>query len=321
MRAFLKKVLIILPIISFSECKKEVLPTVPYFNIAFVTAAGIKCYATISDEGGASITERGFMWKTEQETDYKNNKTGFENELNYFETIILGVSPGTTYLVKAYATNLEGTGYSAEKEITTPGAGTFTDSRDDKTYKWVEIGKLIWMAENLAYLPYVSSFTSDTGIFVYDYEGSSLDAAKNQEEYRTYGCLYSWEISLQICPDGWRLPSYDDWRDLESSLGFAHWTTNQGGAYLKEVGKSHWLYNTVANNCTLFSALPAGYHRHEWDHYYLDTYFHDLGRCTGFWSSSLIPEPMVVKLNDHPCFYIESVSGNDGYSVRCVKDN
>ena len=46
-------------------------------------------------------------------------KTAFENELNYFETIILGVSPGTTYHVKAYATNLEGTGYSAEKEITT----------------------------------------------------------------------------------------------------------------------------------------------------------------------------------------------------------
>lgn len=42
-----------------------------------------------------------------------------------------------------------------DNEIIPPDnqTGTFTDSRDSKTYNWVKIGDQVWMAENLAYQP------------------------------------------------------------------------------------------------------------------------------------------------------------------------
>ncbi|GAH07125.1 unnamed protein product, partial [marine sediment metagenome] len=58
--------------------------------------------------------------------------------------------PHTKYYVKAYARNENGISYSKEKEITTSDYGSFTDSRDGRIYKWVEIGNQIWMAENLS---------------------------------------------------------------------------------------------------------------------------------------------------------------------------
>jgi uncharacterized protein (TIGR02145 family) len=328
MRAFLKTILIILPVVSFSECKKEVLPTIPYLNIKLVTAGGMICYGTISNDGGSSTIERGFKWETEQEADYQNGKIAFDNGLNYFETIITGLSPSTTYYVKAYATNSAGTAYSAEKEVTTSKVGTFTDSRDGRAYKWIEIGNQIWMAENLSYLPYVSSFTSDTGIFVYNYKGSSVAVARNQEEFRTYGCLYTWEISLQVCPDGWHLPSDEEWQELEKSIGM---TSSQIGQYswhgtyednlLKIAGTTYWSepYGKP-NNATLFSALPAGYHHHEYENNgYI--YFHGLGYSTYFGSSTILDFPIMIGLD----FYYQGImrtqaSENTGCSIRCIRD-
>jgi hypothetical protein len=50
-----------------------------------------------------------------------------------------------------------GTGYGAELSFTTLEGGTFTDSRDSKIYQYVKIGDQSWMAENLAFLPEVST--------------------------------------------------------------------------------------------------------------------------------------------------------------------
>jgi uncharacterized protein (TIGR02145 family) len=315
MRAFLKTVLIILPIISFSECKKEVPPTVPFLNIKLVTAGGMICYGTISNDGGASIIERGFKWKTEKENDYQNSKKVLDNGTNSFETVITGLSPNTTYYVKAYAANIEGKGYSEEKVITTLRNGTFTDNRDWRTYKWVEMGNQIWMAENLSYIPFVSSFLDDYGIFVYNYIGSSVDEAIKTAEFDTYGCLYSLDISLDVCPDGWHLPSQEEWDELGIFLG----KTNQANL-LRDTGWG----DRYANNLTLFSAQPAGYHFHEYNPYTnLDTYFWYLGNSTFFWSSSIRFDNALAPGLDsyHKEIIYTTYSKEYGLSVRCIKDN
>jgi hypothetical protein len=52
----------------------------------------------------------------------------------------------------------------AKDPFLTDDSGTFKDSRDPLEYKWVKIGRQIWMAGNLAYLPSVgSSSPEDAG--------------------------------------------------------------------------------------------------------------------------------------------------------------
>ena len=84
--------------------------------------------------------------------------------------------------------------------IYVPNTGTITDSRDGNTYNWVKIGDKIWMAENLAYLPFVcpSSLGSTTEpyYYVYGYEGNSVSEAKVLTNYLDYGVLYNWPAAM-----------------------------------------------------------------------------------------------------------------------------
>lgn len=328
MRTTLEILLFISLIVPFGGCKKGIdPPSVHGPWIPIVLAGGVQCSGSISSSGGADIIERGFKWRTDKNPDEQYGKIVFDNGYNYFETIISGLSPSTTYFVKAYATNSEGIAYSIEKVITTSQIGTFTDSRDGRTYKWTEIGNQTWMAENLSYIPFISPFQGDSGIFVYNYKGYSVEEAIKTTEYKTYGCLYSWEISLQICPNGWHLPGEDEIQELEKSLGM---TLGQIGKYgwhgtnqanlLKEAGSSHWPYPNRANNIACFSALPAGYHHREGDaNGYI--YFNGFGNSTYFWSSTIIDFPVMIGLASYNQGIMRTGAGeNYGCSVRCIKD-
>jgi uncharacterized protein (TIGR02145 family) len=71
--------------------------------------------------------------------------------------------------------------------------GSFVDTRDNKTYKTMNIGTQTWFAENLA-------FQTDTKGLV--------SGASNNDKY------YNWETSQEVCPNGWKLPSKSDWELL-----------------------------------------------------------------------------------------------------------
>jgi len=117
--------------------------------------------------------------------------------------------------------------------------GTFTDTRDGRTYKTVIIGNQTWMAENLNY-------KAETGSWFYNND-SSIGAI--------YGRLYDWETALKVCPTGWHLPSDIEWTELADSLG-----NSKVGGKMKVPGTLYWKApNTDATNVSGFSALPGGY--------------------------------------------------------------
>ncbi len=95
---------------------------------------------------------------------------------------------------------------------------TFTDTRDNYTYRTVRIGSQVWMAENLKYLPSVvgPNIASNTEpyYYVYDYEGTDVTAAKATGNYQNYGVLYNWPAALGACPAGWNLPGDAQWTEL-----------------------------------------------------------------------------------------------------------
>ena len=55
-------------------------------------------------------------------------------------------------------------------------------------------------------------------------------------DFEKYGNLYSWEEIEEIVPEGWRVASDEDWKNLEKALGMS----------LKEADKEGWRGGNVA---------------------------------------------------------------------------
>lgn len=128
---------------------------------------------------------------------------------------------------------------------------------DGRMYPTLSTGGLVWMAENLAFLPKVDASStgsvSTTCLYVNGYEGQDPAIAKTVGNYREYGALYNWQAAIIACPSRWHLPSDAEWEQLASTGDPA------SGGRLKEAGILHWIEpNAGATNATGFSARPGG---------------------------------------------------------------
>jgi uncharacterized protein (TIGR02145 family) len=65
-----------------------------------------------------------------------------------------------------------------------------------------------------------------------------------------YGRLYNWATAMEACPDGWHLPSNDEWTTL---------ITYAGGTTTKLKATSGWKSNGNSTDEFGFAALPGGY--------------------------------------------------------------
>ncbi|MCP4089644.1 MAG: hypothetical protein GY746_07605, partial [Gammaproteobacteria bacterium] len=227
-----------------------------------------------------------------------------------------------------------------------------TDSRDGKNYTITLIGSQCWMAENLAYLPSVnpsnSSSDSYPRYYVYDYEGTDVNAAKTHTSagvgmYDEYGVLYNWPAAMAgssssntvpsgvqgICTAGWHLPGDEEWKVLEGAVdgtyGYpdAEWDKvwhrgTDAGANLKEVGTNHWYTpNNGATNSSGFTALPGGrrYSNDLFEYITWDGYF---------WSSTEYGADQswyrFMHYHHMTVYRDYSHTKECGFSVRCLKD-
>ena len=115
--------------------------------------------------------------------------------------------------------------------------GTLTDERDGQTYKTVKLGNLWWMAENLNYAYLQPVADMDSGSFCFN---DSLEYCEK------YGRLYPWAIALGICPSGWHLPWFEEYKTLM-----------RGRYYMEGNGfkSTEW---QKGSDIYGFSALPSG---------------------------------------------------------------
>lgn len=213
----------------FISCTKESenqTPNLKTEKATNITTTSFTLTGIIISDGAASILSRGFCWSEKEYPSISDNKTTNGGEVGRFTSIITGLTPNTTYYVRAYATNSFGIGYGNQITITTSALPTVTDI-DGNVYKIITIGTQVWMAENLKTTKYRNGdLIGTTNPSTLDI--SSQPNAKYQWPYSgkesnvaTYGRWYTWYAATDnrsICPKGWHVPSDADWTTLISVL-------------------------------------------------------------------------------------------------------
>lgn len=94
-------------------------PTVTTNNVTNITQTTATCGGNVTADGGSTVTARGVCWSTSQNPTVNGNHTSNGTGTGSFTSSITGLSPNTTYYVRAYATNSAGTAYGTQRTFTT----------------------------------------------------------------------------------------------------------------------------------------------------------------------------------------------------------
>ena len=192
--------------------------------------------------------------------------------------------------------------------------GEMTDPRDGMVYKTTTIGGQVWMAENLNY---------------FDIEGAS-SSIKNDwcywdkpENCESAGRLYTWKVAQRICPEGWRLPSNEDWTALLTAVGAD--SLNEilwkGSSKLKSM--SGWENEGSGTDDFGFTALPAGMKfttstQDGFTYHGCSSLMWAATEADGGAADSLAYHMYLDCSNDNAI--VNTVRKVNGLSVRCVKE-
>ncbi len=207
--------------------------------------------------------------------------------------------------------------------------GSVTDI-DGNVYETVQIGDQVWMAENLRVTHYrngepIPNVTDDS-----EWRGLSTGAyCVYNNSVDTYGFLYNWyatgdTINNIIAPEGWHVPTDEDWKELEMYLGMSQskaddtgWRGKDEGSKLKST--SGWYDNGNGTNEVGFTALPGGYRGSG------NGVFSSVDSVGYWWSatenrSATAWGRMLGYFAPSILRYLNGYDKNAGCSVRCVED-
>ena len=212
---------------------------------------------------------------------------------------------------------------------------TIIDSRDGKVYRTVKIGGQTWMAENLNFDP----GQGGSGDAKYDWSWCYNNEPKNCE---VAGRFYTWAAAIDsvklatdaknpqdcglrkecriaaagsttlvqgVCPPGWHLPTETEWSALFTAVD----RSTSGEVLRSQTG---WHFNKNGTDAFGFSALPAGRR-------YYDGRFDGGGADANFWSATEngYNSAHVMRLYyNYEIAYLNTFGKDNGFSVRCVKD-
>lgn len=199
---------------------------------------------------------------------------------------------------------------------------TFIDKRDNQEYRalTIKIGTYnqTWMAQNL-------NLDAD-GSYCYDNSGKNCDK---------YGRLYTWAAAMDsaaaytntgkgcgmgvacdkmgnvvgVCPEGWHLPSLEEWNSLVTYVGAGSPTSSQ---FKTKIG---WNKGFGGSDDYGFSAVPGGYMTS-------DFVSGDAGEMAAFWSTDEaddeVAKAMTLDYDTEPHLNNQFYK-NYALSVRCVK--
>lgn len=261
-----------------------------------------------------------YVWKKAQEIDFIRRDEKCESE--NIGRIVAGIDTVTNkyYCSTNGWVDFMAWSFSVPKEFRfNPDIdyGTMIDTRDGKKYRTVNIGEQVWMAENLNY--------AGDGIgHCYD------DVPENCE---VGGRLYKWDVAKNVCPEGWHLPSKEEFEILFSAVELVYDEYDKTQYSFADMFKATSGWKNVNSNWTQgldkvgFSAVPAGGKHIET---YRQPEYNLAGYLAFFLTSTEYDENSVyiMMLESDKASIVFGIdidapveaTKNSGYSVRCLKD-
>ena len=106
----------------------QYIPTLTTASVSNITDSSAVCGGTVTDDGGAAIITRGVCWSESPHPTIDGSNTADSSGMGSFTSQITELTAGTTYYVRAYATNAAGTAYGNEISFTTIGAFSVSDN-------------------------------------------------------------------------------------------------------------------------------------------------------------------------------------------------
>ncbi len=279
---------------------KSPMPVIITTAASSVTTSSARSGGNIINSKGLQITSRGVCWSTHRQPTVSDPKTINGSGTGSFVSDLTGLTANTQYYIRAYASTPEGDFYGNEISVKTSAineTGTITDPRDGKEYNTVKIGFQWWLAENLDY--YTASGSSY-------YENDSAN-------YALGGRLYDILTAQNVCMTGWHLPSEDEWKLLEMTLGMDTAVLNNTG------------WRGTVEGAKLFPGAPDGFDAGFAGLRSGDGKFYGYGTIATYWSSSEYGssgEYWYRGINsERTDIHRDKYNNAYMHSVRCVKND
>ena len=212
---------------SFTTDPAVTAPTVTTSQVTNITQTTATGGGNVTDDGNATVTERGICWSTTHDPTTSGSHASSGTGMGSFTVEMTGLTPSTTYYVRAYAHNSAGTAYGDEVSFTTeaaaPGdtffldfdnsqmpAGWTTIDADGDGYNWV-------LGSNTGGI-YLNDGASLTGAG----HNASADLICSGSYSNIFGALYpdNYLVSPQV--------------NLVAGSVFSFWACGQDASYVAE---------------------------------------------------------------------------------------
>lgn len=295
-------------------------------SLSSIMGNSASCFSSVLSDGGYDVTARGVCWNTTGNPTLQNciNFTSDGIGIGSFTSNITGLSPSTTYFVRAYATNSEGTAYDVDDvsftTLTPWSCGatlgiTHTAGAIAPVNKTVNYGTVqtnltgsnkCWITQNLGADHQATSATDATEASAgwywqfnrkqgYKHDGTTR--IPNTTWITSTNENSNWLPAIDPCSlllgSGWRLPTGTEWETAASTRGWDNYNET-----LASVLKLHAAGCLLNSDGSLYSRGSSGYY---WSS---SQSVSDIGRYLFFGSG--------ITMGSYYKAY--------GLSVRCLKD-
>ncbi len=323
--------LILFSIVVLTACKKDnndddgrdepkgPLPVIETAQPFDITKNSATSGGAIGADNGFLVTARGVCWDTDGDPTIDDDKTSDGQGVGGYLSEMTDLSPSTTYFVRAYATNENGTAYGSAFSFTTKREA---QDGDGNNYETVVIGNQVWFAENLKTTKYNDG--TPISLVEFDWQNTNSPAYcwydNNRQTYEDDGALYNWYVvnpssngGKNPCPQGWHVPTSADWGNLESYLSQNGFSGKEGEALKSTVG---WANSGNGTDDFGFSAYPTNYRFRDGSFQFQNNEYAD------WWTSSdSLGSPIFRYLFSDNSFINEDPTFKElGLCIRCIQD-